>query len=68
MALKVDNKVREIAISCYQEARNIIRHNRILVDKLVEILVEQETIEGEQFRNIVAAHTKLPIKQLAGSS
>ncbi|CCH65209.1 Cell division protein FtsH [Richelia intracellularis HM01] len=68
MASKVDNKVREIAISCYQEARNIIRHNRMLVDKLVEILVEQETIEGEQFRNIVAAHTKLPIKQLATSS
>lgn len=68
MASKIDSKVREIAISCYQEARNIIRHNRMLVDKLVEILVEQETIEGEQFRNIVAAHTELPIKQLATSS
>ena len=68
MASKVDNKVREIAISCYQEACDIIRNNRPLVDKLVEILVEQETIEGEQFRNIVSGYTQLPEKQLAPSS
>ncbi|CDN13685.1 Cell division protein FtsH [Richelia intracellularis] len=68
MASKVDNQVREIAISCYQEACNIIRNNRSLVDNLVEILVEQETIEGEQFRNIVSRYTQLPEKQLASSS
>ncbi|MDJ0617381.1 MAG: ATP-dependent zinc metalloprotease FtsH [Calothrix sp. MO_192.B10] len=68
MASKIDNKVREIAISCYQEACNIIRQNRPLVDKLVDILVEQETIEGEQFRSIVAEYTQVPEKQLATSS
>ncbi|WP_235006675.1 ATP-dependent zinc metalloprotease FtsH [Calothrix rhizosoleniae] len=68
MASKIDNKVREMALSCYQEACNIIRQNRSLVDKLVEILVEQETIEGEQFRTIVAEYTQLPEKQLATSS
>ena len=68
MASKIDKKVREMAVSCYQEACNIIRQNRSLVDKLVEILVEQETIEGEQFRTIVAEYTQLPEKQLATSS
>jgi len=68
MASKIDRKVREIAVSCYQEACNIIRQNRSLVDKLVEILVEQETIEGEQFRTVVAEYTQLPEKQLATSS
>ncbi|MCX7594040.1 MAG: ATP-dependent zinc metalloprotease FtsH [Fischerella sp.] len=63
MATKIDRKVREIAISCYQEARRIIRENRALVDRLVELIVEQETIEGEQFRQIVAEYTKLPEKQ-----
>ncbi len=67
MAIKIDRKVREIATNCYQEARKIIRQNRALVDRLVEMLVEQETIEGEQFRQIVAEYTQLPEKELVSS-
>ncbi|BAU08606.1 ATP-dependent zinc metalloprotease FtsH [Fischerella sp. NIES-3754] len=63
MATKIDRQVREMAISCYQQARKIIRENRALVDRLVDLLVEQETIEGEQFRKIVAEYTQLPEKQ-----
>ncbi|TBR61288.1 ATP-dependent zinc metalloprotease FtsH [Mastigocladus laminosus UU774] len=63
MATKIDRQVREMAIACYQEARKIIRENRALVDRLVDLLVEQETIEGEQFRKIVAEYTQLPEKQ-----
>ncbi|KOP27180.1 cell division protein FtsH [Hapalosiphon sp. MRB220] len=63
MATKIDRQVREMAVSCYQEARKIIRENRALVDRLVDLLVEQETIEGEQFRKIVAEYTQLPEKQ-----
>ncbi len=63
MATKIDRQVREMAISCYQEARKIIRENRALVDRLVDLLVEQETLEGEQFRKIVAEYTQLPEKQ-----
>jgi cell division protease FtsH len=69
MATMIDRQVRGIASSCYQEARRIIRENRALLDRLVDMLVEQETIEGEQFRQIVAEYTKLPEKpQLAMSS
>ncbi|BAZ69918.1 MAG: ATP-dependent zinc metalloprotease FtsH [Pelatocladus maniniholoensis HA4357-MV3] len=63
MATKIDRQVREMAIFCYQQARKIIRENRALVDRLVDLLVEQETIEGEQFRKIVAEYTQLPEKQ-----
>ncbi len=63
MATQIDRKVREIANKCYQEARRIIRENRALVDRLVDMLVEQETLEGEQFRQIVAEYTQLPEKQ-----
>ncbi len=65
VAIKIDRKVREIASECYQEARRIIRENRALVDRLVDLLIEQETIEGEQFRQIVAEYTQLPEKELA---
>ncbi|MFL9453807.1 MULTISPECIES: ATP-dependent zinc metalloprotease FtsH [Nostocales] len=63
MATKIDRQVREMASICYQEARRIIRENRPLVDRLVDLLVEQETIEGEQFRKIVSEYTELPEKQ-----
>jgi len=68
MAIKIDRKVREIALICYQEARQIMRENRQLLDKLVDILIEQETIEGEQFRKIVSEYTQLPENQMVIST
>jgi len=68
MATKIDQKVREIALLCYQEARQIMRENRQLLDKLVDILIEQETIEGEQFRKIVSEYTQLPENQMVIST
>ncbi len=63
LAVKIDHQVRQIALHGYEQARKLIRENRLLVDKLVEILLEQETIEGEQFRQIVAEYTHAPVKQ-----
>jgi cell division protease FtsH len=65
VATKIDQQVRQIAVHCYSEARRIVREHRELLDQMVEILLDQETIEGEQFRQIVAQHTTLPEKQLA---
>ncbi|BAU11907.1 ATP-dependent Zn protease [Leptolyngbya sp. NIES-3755] len=53
LASQIDQKVREIAKFCYAEARRLLRENRPLVDRLVDVLLEQETIEGDQFRKIV---------------
>ena len=65
MAIKIDRQVREIAFDCYEEARRIIRENRALVDKLVEALLDEETIEGDEFRQIVERYTQLTKKELA---
>ncbi|MDG2615715.1 ATP-dependent zinc metalloprotease FtsH [Thermoleptolyngbya sichuanensis XZ-Cy5] len=65
IAVKIDHQVRDIATRCHREARRLIRENRALVDKLVEILLEQETIDGEQFRKIVGESVELPEQQLA---
>ena len=67
MATKIDAQVREIAVRCHEKARQLIRENRPLVDRLVDILLDSETIEGEQFREIVAEYTQLPEKQMAVS-
>jgi cell division protease FtsH len=68
VATQVDHQVRAIAQHCFQEARRIIRENRALVDRLVDMLLEQETIDGDQFRQIVEEHTGLKVKAPVVSS
>jgi cell division protease FtsH len=63
MATKIDRQIREIVFRCHAEARRIIRENRPLVDRLTEMLLDQETIEGDQFRQLVAEYTELPANQ-----
>jgi len=48
-------------LRCYQEARRVIRENRALVDRLVEVLLDKETIEGDEFRQIVESYRELPV-------
>ncbi len=54
IAAKIDVQVREIINHCYQQAKQILQKNRTLMDYLVDLLSEEETIEGDQFRQIVA--------------
>ncbi|MBW4515477.1 MAG: ATP-dependent zinc metalloprotease FtsH [Timaviella obliquedivisa GSE-PSE-MK23-08B] len=63
MATKIDRQIREIVFRCHAEARRLIKENRPLVDRLAEVLLDQETIEGEQFRQLVAEYADLPEKQ-----
>ena len=53
IAAKIDAQVRSIVEYCHQQAQEIIRENRATVDRLVEILIDQETIEGEDFRRLI---------------
>ncbi len=67
VASKVDRQVREIAFDCYEKARVILRQHRQLLDCLVDMLLEQETIEGEDFRQLVSQSVDLPEKQLVSN-
>ncbi|MCS7030581.1 MAG: ATP-dependent zinc metalloprotease FtsH [Gloeomargarita sp. SKYG116] len=60
LAALVDAQVRRIVHECYQRACQIIRENRVVIDRLVDLLIEKETIDGEEFRRIVAEYTPLP--------
>ncbi|NJN72925.1 MAG: cell division protein FtsH, partial [Limnothrix sp. RL_2_0] len=53
MAQKIDLKVREMVNECYAHAKQIIQENRTIVDRLVEHLIEVETIDGEEFVEMV---------------
>ncbi|WP_246140434.1 ATP-dependent zinc metalloprotease FtsH [Euhalothece natronophila] len=65
VASKIDEQVRAIALRGYERARQIIREHRDLMDHIVDILLYEETIEGDEFRKIVSQYTQLPEKQLA---
>jgi cell division protease FtsH len=68
MANKIDQQVRQMAFSCLERARTVLRENRPLMDHLVDILLEKETIDGDEFRKIVSQFTEIPEKFLVKTS
>ncbi len=57
VAAKIDREIREIIKAGHQTAVKIIREHRDLVELLTDLLLERETIDGEEFRQIVARET-----------
>jgi cell division protease FtsH len=62
IAARVDAQVRIIVEECYQNAKRFIQENRSVMDRLVDLLIEKESIDGEEFRQIVAEYTSVPEK------
>ncbi|PSB13003.1 cell division protein FtsH [filamentous cyanobacterium CCP1] len=63
IAARIDAQVRTIVEHCYETACKLVRDNRAVIDRLVELLIEKETIDGEEFRQIVAEYTAVPEKE-----
>lgn len=63
IASRIDGQVRAIVEDCYETAKKIIRDHRTVTDRLVDLLIEKETIDGEEFRQIVAEYAEVPEKQ-----
>jgi len=62
IAARIDAQVRAIVEERYQATLQMMRDHRSLMDRLVDLLIEQETIDGEQFRQIVAEYAEVPDK------
>jgi cell division protease FtsH len=67
IAAKIDSQVREIINHCYVKAKELLQENRTALERLVDLLADQETIEGELFRKIVAEHIQIVDEQLVRS-
>ncbi|OIP67138.1 MAG: cell division protein FtsH [Oscillatoriales cyanobacterium CG2_30_40_61] len=63
IASRIDSQIRSIAEHCYQQACQIIRENRGVIDRLVDLLIEKESIDGDEFRQIVSEYTEVPEKE-----
>ncbi len=60
---QIDESVREMVKNCYKETYSIVSENREAMDKLVDILIEKETLDGDEFVKILSEFTKIPKKQ-----
>ena len=62
IADRIDSEVCKIINHCERIATQIILDNRVVIDLAVEKLLDSETIDGEEFRDIVQQYTVLPSK------
>jgi len=63
LAHRVDQAVRAIVQSCYVDTVKLVAANRACMDRLVEMLIEKETLDGEELRSVVAEFTPVPEKE-----
>ena len=63
MATKVDEAVRSIVESCYRDTVQLVGEHRACMDRVVDVLIEKESLDGDEFRAIVAEYTAIPEKE-----
>nr|YP_009393794.1 Cell division protein FTSH [Caloglossa beccarii]ARW62356.1 Cell division protein FTSH [Caloglossa beccarii] len=62
IAIKIDEQIFTIIKECHKKTLEIIKNNRVIIDKLVDVLIEKETIDGNEFRSIISQYTIIPNK------
>jgi cell division protease FtsH len=63
IAHKIDIAVRHIVQSCYDETVKLVADHRACMDRLVELLIEKESLDGDEFRLIVSEFALIPDKE-----
>lgn len=59
---RIDDEVCRIVNHCEKLANKIVLDNRVAIDMAVEKLLEVETLDGKEFRNIISEYTNIPPK------
>jgi len=57
---RIDDAVKKIAEEAYEVALQHIRDNREAIDRIVEDLLEKETLTGDEMRAILSEYTTIP--------
>jgi cell division protease FtsH len=60
---RIDTEVCKIINHCEQVATKIVLDNRVIIDLIVEKLLDAETINGDEFRQLVQQYTIPPVKK-----
>lgn len=62
LAEDIDAAVKSLSDQAYEVALGHIRNNRAAMDKIVEVLLEKETMTGDEFRAILSEYIEIPIE------
>ena len=60
---QIDESVRVMVKECYKETYSLVSKNRDAMDKIVDLLIEKETLDGEEFTNILSKFTTIPLNE-----
>lgn len=55
LAAKVDEEIKKIVIKQLERAKELLSKNMDKIEKVVEVLLKKEKLDGEEFRKIVEA-------------
>ena len=59
-AARIDREIIELIDRAYQQATAILTENRSKLDEIARVLIERETISGQEFMDILNAPVALP--------
>ncbi|GAB4824851.1 ATP-dependent zinc metalloprotease FTSH 2, chloroplastic [Ancistrocladus abbreviatus] len=68
LAEDIDAAVKRISDKAYEIALSHIRNNREAIDKIVEVLLEKETMTGDEFRAILSEFVEIPVENRVSPS
>ncbi len=62
IADRIDDEVCKIINYCEQKSIEIMQDNRVVIDLIVDKLLDEETLDGDEFRELLSTYTVLPNK------
>lgn len=65
LAEDIDAAVKRLSDAAYEIALSHVRNNREAIDKIVEVLIEKETMTGDEFRAILSEFVEIPVENRA---
>jgi cell division protease FtsH len=60
VAAKIDVEIRNIVDSCYDSAMRLLTENRDILDRIVNVLLEKETIGAEELDRLINGEPEPP--------
>ncbi|CAK7348175.1 unnamed protein product [Dovyalis caffra] len=68
LAEDIDAAVKRLSDTAYEVALSHIKNNREAMDKIVEVLLEKETMTGDEFRAILSEFVEIPAENRVAPS
>jgi cell division protease FtsH len=68
LAEDIDSAIKRISDEAYEISLKHIRNNREAIDKIVEVLLEKETITGDEFRALLSEFIEIPPENVVPTS